>query len=248
MIIVEGVHKRLGADAVLRGTDLEIERGEIVALVGPSGTGKSVLLKHIIGLMIPDRGDIRIDGRSIARSRNRDIRRLRRRMGYAFQNGALLDSLTVRQNLRLALDGDIHGPALDHEDRIRDAVVTVNLPLSVLDKRPDELSGGMQKRVGVARAVLHAPEIALFDEPTTGLDPTNVQAVHRLVRTARDRSDATCIVVTHDLSALEELADRVLLMLDGRIHSDTSPSQFFACRDPRVRSFIGSNVNPREET
>ena len=246
MITVEGLHKRLGTEPVLRGIDLEIERGEIVALVGPSGTGKSVLLKHIIGLVRPDHGDVRIDGRSIARARRRDLDRLRRRMGYAFQDGALLDSLTVRDNLRLALDGDLRDTATEHEDRIRDAMGLVNLPLAVLDRLPNELSGGMRKRVGVARAVLHSPDIVLFDEPTTGLDPANVEAVHRLVHGLRDRHQATCVVVTHDLLKLQGLADRVVLILDGRVHADTSPARLFASRDPRVREFIGSTHQQEE--
>lgn len=248
MIAVEGLHKRMGRDHVLRGIDLTVGRGEVVALVGPSGTGKSTLLKHVIGLLEPDGGDVRIDGRSVSTAGGRELSDLRRRMGYAFQDGALLDSLTVRENLRLALDDDACARDPDHERRrISEALRSVQLEPGVLAKRPDELSGGMRKRVGVARAILNEPELLLFDEPTSGLDPRNVRAIHALVRSARSRYGATALVVTHALTALPDFADRVVLLLRGRVHLDTSPAGLFTSPDPEVRSFIGAVTRERKE-
>lgn len=241
MITVDRLHKRMGTEHVLRGLDLEVERGEIVAVVGPSGAGKSTLLKHVIGIALPDSGDVLVDGRSVCRARTGELAGLRRRMGYAFQDGALLDSLTVHENLRLALDdGEC---ALDprHEGRrIGEALELVQLGEEVLGKQPNELSGGMRKRVGVARAILNRPELLLFDEPTSGLDPVNVRAIHGLVLNARDSYGATALLVTHDLAAIGEIADRVVLLLDGRVYLDASPASLFSSADPRVRSFTGN--------
>lgn len=240
MITIEGLHKRLGADHVLRGIDLEVGHGEVVALVGPSGTGKSTLLRHIVGLTLPDRGDVRVNGRSVCRARHHELASLRRSMGYAFQDGALLDSLTVRENLRLALDDHQCAREPGHElRRIGEALELVQLGPEILAKRPAELSGGMRKRVGVARAILNRPELLLFDEPTSGLDPRNVQAIHALVLAARSNFSATALLVTHDLPALTGFADRVVLLLGGLVHLDASPAGLFASRDPQVRSFVG---------
>jgi phospholipid/cholesterol/gamma-HCH transport system ATP-binding protein len=249
MIALRGVHKRLGGAAILRGVDLDVGPGEVVALVGPSGGGKSVLLKHVIGLLVPDRGDVLVDGASIARARPVELARLRRRMGYVFQDAALLDSLTVRENLLLALDDDICRADPPHADRrLAEALDLVNLDADVLPRLPAELSGGMRKRVGVARAVINGPEVVLYDEPSTGLDPRNVAVINDLVLAARDRFAATSIVITHDLPSLRRIADRVVLLLDGRVFFDGPPDDFFASTDPAIRSFIGLATHPQTET
>lgn len=249
MIALREVHKRLGGAAILRGVDLEVGPGEVVALVGPSGGGKSVLLKHVIGLLVPDHGDVLVDGASIARAGSRELARLRRRMGYVFQDAALLDSLTVRENLLLALEDDACRVDPRHADRrIAEALDLVNLEPAVLPRFPAQLSGGMRKRVGVARAVINGPEVILYDEPSTGLDPRNVEVINDLVLAARERFMATSIVITHDLSSLRRIADRVLLLLDGRIFFDGSPDDFFTSADPAVRSFIGVATHPHTET
>jgi phospholipid/cholesterol/gamma-HCH transport system ATP-binding protein len=245
MIRIENLHKRLGSARVLNGIDLEVERGEVVAVVGPSGVGKSVLLKHVIGLIPPDQGDVLLDGESVCRARARDLARLRRRMGYVFQDAALLDSLTIRENLRLALSDEecARDPGHEHE-RTAEVLRLVNLPPAALDRRPGEISGGMRKRVGVARAVINSPAVILYDEPTTGLDPTNVEVINELILAARDRYGATSLIVTHDLDSLARLADRVVLLLGGRVRFDGSPSAFFASTNPVVCSFIGGGNPP----
>jgi len=243
MIRIERLYKSLGGQRVLRGVDLEIGRGEILALVGPSGTGKSVLLKHIIGLMQPDAGDVYVDGRSVGTASYRELTELRRRMGYVFQDGALLDSLTIRENLRLALDDEsyLRDPSRG-ERRIEESLALVNLDAIVQDKRPGELSGGMRKRVGVARAIIHRPKIILYDEPTAGLDPRNVVHMDALISRMRDRLGATSVVITHDLGSVRRIADRVALLLDGRIRFSGTAAEFFESRDPEVRLFTGQET------
>jgi phospholipid/cholesterol/gamma-HCH transport system ATP-binding protein len=223
MITVRGLRKRLGTQPVLRGVDMDVARGEVVAIIGPSGTGKSVLLRHIIGLLRPDAGEIVVDGISVPTASRDVLFGLRRRMGYAFQDAALLDSLDVRANLQLALaDHEAHDAGLA-ASRIAEALVLVNLPMSALAKQPAELSGGMRKRVGVARAVINRPSIILYDEPTTGLDPANADSMNALIRRISDDCGATSVVVTHDIHSLASFADRVITLTDGRVTSDAAP-------------------------
>jgi phospholipid/cholesterol/gamma-HCH transport system ATP-binding protein len=249
MIRIENVRRVLAGQHVLRGIDLEIATGETVALVGPSGTGKSILLRHVVGLMLPDAGDILIDGRSIVRAGYNELRALRRRMGYVFQDGALLDALDVAGNLRLALnDAECARNPLHEPTRVAYALRMVNLDERILARLPAELSGGMRKRVGVARAILNSPDILLYDEPTTGLDPQNVAAVNELIVRTRDALGATSIVITHDLQGLSYLADRVAFLLDGVIRFTGTPSEFLESNDPAVVAFVGTGpVSPRRE-
>jgi phospholipid/cholesterol/gamma-HCH transport system ATP-binding protein len=240
MITIEGVRKSMGDQPILRGVDMCVDAGEIVALVGPSGTGKSVLLRHIVGLVEPDAGDVRVDDRSVVRAGRRELATIRRGIGYVFQDAGLLDSLSIRDNLRLALDDDDcrrdpHGC----ERRIGESLAAVNLETTVLERRPRELSGGMRKRTGVARAIINEPGVLLYDEPTTGLDPRNVNAIHRLVVAMRDRFGATSIVITHDLQALGDFADRVVLLEHGVVRFDGTPAGFHDSTDPAVLNFTG---------
>ena len=239
MIQINGLHKKLGGTPVLQGVDLVIEEGEVLALIGPSGTGKSVLLKHIVGLMDPDSGDVFIDNRSVRRANARELADMRRSMGYVFQDAALLDSLTVRRNLRLALsDAEYRHDPDGAANRIRTAIAAVNLDETVLDKLPSELSGGMRKRVGVARAIIHEPRVLLYDEPSTGLDPRNVAAIDELVLRNRDRFGATSVIVTHDIPSVHRIADRVGLLADGRVRFLGTPKELLASNDPHVTNFM----------
>jgi phospholipid/cholesterol/gamma-HCH transport system ATP-binding protein len=235
MIRVDALHKQLAGQRVLDGVTLEVPRGQAVALVGPSGTGKSVLLKHIIGLMQPDSGDVVIDDVSVVRAGYKQLATLRRRIGYVFQDAALLDSLTVEENLRLALNDAACAHDPEHcARRILAALHAVNLAAPVLDKLPGELSGGMRKRVGVARALINQPDIILYDEPTTGLDPQNTAVINQTIAESRKRN-ATSLVITHDIDAIRTFADRVVMLEDGRIRFDGTPADFYSTQTTFTR-------------
>jgi phospholipid/cholesterol/gamma-HCH transport system ATP-binding protein len=239
MIRISGLHKKLGDASVLRGVDLEVRTGEVMALIGPSGTGKSVLLRHIVALLEPDAGEVEVDGVSVSGATARQLAEIRLTMGYVFQDAALLDYLDVGENLRLAMSdrawrSDRTGTAA----RIDAAIAAVNLDPSVLRKLPTELSGGMRKRVGVARAIIHQPRTILYDEPTTGLDPRNVAAIDELVLSNRDRFGATSVVITHDLNSVHRIADRVALLVDGRVQFLGTPDDLVDAEEPAVRDFL----------
>lgn len=240
MIELRDVHKTLGGRAVLRGVDLRIEEGEALALVGPSGTGKSVLLRHIVGLLEPDRGDVVVGGRSLAHARFRELADIRARMAYVFQEGGLLDSLTVFENLLLALGDRIPRAEIPAARRRMEAALSaVNLDETVLQQLPGELSGGMRRRVGVARAIINEPRVILYDEPTTGLDPRNADAIHDLIRDTHQRLGATSVIVTHDLARVGTIADRVALLERGQVHFTGTPDELFASGDGRITEFLG---------
>jgi phospholipid/cholesterol/gamma-HCH transport system ATP-binding protein len=190
--------------------------------------------------MQPDSGDVLIDGSSIVRARSGELSRLRRRVGYVFQDAALLDSLTIEQNLRLALPDRVCARDPERCQRqVLEALRAVNLDSDILRRLPGELSGGMRKRVGVARALIHEPDIVLYDEPTTGLDPQNINVINEVIVRSRQRQ-ATSLVVTHDLQSLAAYADRVVLLSRGQIRFDGTPAEFVASSDPLVRSFTSS--------
>jgi phospholipid/cholesterol/gamma-HCH transport system ATP-binding protein len=249
MIEIESLFKRMDGGWVLRGVDLMVPTGSITAVVGPSGAGKSVLLRHVIGLLVPDRGDVRIDGRSITRARYVDLPEIRRRMGYVFQDAALLDSLTVRDNLRLAMDDAMCESEPESVPRRMAATLAlVNLTEEVLDKLPGDLSGGMRKRVGVARAIINEPSVVLYDEPSTGLDPRNAALIHSIIARARDRLGATSLVVTHNVLALPLIADKVALLDEGRIMFQAGPDEFLRSQEPHVLAFLGRSGEIEEES
>lgn len=242
MIEYIDVHKSFDAP-VLSGVDLEVSTGETLSIVGPSGTGKSVLLKTTNGLLEPDQGDVRIDGESVFAS-DGALQRLRRRVGYVFQYAALFDSMSVYENMCAGLPED-EGRTRSHAvlRKVCAALEDVNLdPALVLQKLPSELSGGMRKRVGLARAIVGRPEIVLYDEPVTGLDPVNSAAVSRLILDIRERRRVTSIIVTHDIEQALEVSDRVALLEHGRLRFVGSPDEFRASDDPVVRAFADRRV------
>jgi phospholipid/cholesterol/gamma-HCH transport system ATP-binding protein len=239
MIEFRDVWKAFGTDAVLQGVDLTVREGETLVLLGPSGTGKSVLLKHAIRLLIPDRGDVIVDGVSIPRARQSQLKAVRRRVGYVFQNAALFDSLTILQNLALAIQSEDERRSLASlRPEAADLLRRVNLDPAVLDLVPAELSGGMRKRVGIARAIASRPRYVLYDEPTTGLDPVNADIIDALiVELARDLG-VTSIVVTHDLESAFQVGDRVALLTDGKLRACAPPAEVLASDDPVVQRFM----------
>ena len=230
---------------VLTGVSLAVQTGETVSIVGPSGTGKSVLLKTTNGLLAPDRGDVRIDGVSVYSSSREQVEAIRRKVGYVFQYAALFDSMTVYENLLMGLPDAEARRGRDPQTlrKVSDALEDVNLdPFHILQKLPAELSGGMRKRVGLARAIVGSPEILLYDEPVTGLDPVNTASVSRLILEIRERHPVTSIVVTHDIQQALEISDRVALLEHGKLRFVGPPEEFRASDDPVVRAFADRRV------
>lgn len=236
MIVVRELRKAFGANVVLDGLDLRVERGETVAVVGRSGTGKSVLLKHVAGLMDPDAGEVRIEDEPVTGASRERLADLRLRMGYVFQAGALFDSMTVGENVGLALRRrGVEPPELD--ERVEATLEVVGLEGQAA-RYPAELSGGMQKRAAVARAVAPRPEYLLYDEPTSGLDPVTTAVVDALVLRLKEELRATSVVVTHDLRSAFRVADRVALLHRGALARVGTPEEMRASDDPMVRAFV----------
>lgn len=239
MIEYIDVHKAFDVP-VLSGVSLTVQTGETLSIVGPSGTGKSVLLKTTNGLLVPDRGDVRIDDHSVYGSDGGTLDQIRRKVGYVFQYAALFDSLNVYENVSQGLS-DSELKRLGSQEvlrRVCESLEDVNLdPALVLRKLPSELSGGMRKRVGLARAIVGQPQIILYDEPVTGLDPVNSAAVSRLIVEIAEKTKVTSILVTHDIEQALEVSDRVALLEHGRLRFVGTPDQFRASEDPVVRAF-----------
>jgi phospholipid/cholesterol/gamma-HCH transport system ATP-binding protein len=239
MIKLVDVHKRFEALIVLDGVDFEVQRGETIALLGPSGTGKSVLLKHINGLIHPDRGEVYVDGQSVPNLKRHELARLRSRIGYVFQFGALFDSMTVAENIKLGITDEECAEDEDYcSSRVVECLELVNLAADTARKYPADLSGGMRKRVGIARAIAGQPEILLYDEPTSGLDPVNADIIDALVVKLRDTLGVTSVVVSHDVRGAFRVADRVALLTDGRIRAFATPDEVRHNADPVVQEFI----------
>ena len=248
MVEYQDLYKTFDAP-VLAGVDLAIPQGETIAVVGHSGTGKSVLLKTTIGLITPDRGDVRIDGESVFRARGKELERIRRKVGYVFQNAALFDSMNVMENVSQGItEAELKTlPAKELLRRVGEALEHVNLdPGAVLTKLPSELSGGMRKRVGLARAIVGRPEILLYDEPVTGLDPVNGTVVHRLIAQLAEEMGVTSIIVTHDIEGVLPIADRVAMLDKGKIRFVGTPDDFRNSDDILVRAFLHREV-PTED-
>lgn len=243
----EDVYKRFDTP-VLSGVSLSVMRGETISILGTSGTGKSVLLKTTIGLITPDQGDVKIDGESVYHSSAAGIRDLRRAVRYVFQYAALFDSLNIYDNVAMGLDPETIR-TLDKKtmlERIATSLENVNLdPGKVLSKLPAELSGGMRKRVGLARAIVGEPRIILYDEPVTGLDPVNAATVNRLIMSIAERTKVTSIVVTHDVPGALEMSHRVALLDNGKLRFVGSPDQFRQSDDPLVMAFADRQAAAR---
>jgi len=239
MIEYRDVHKTFDVP-VLAGVTFTVETGETLAVVGPSGTGKSVLLKTTIGLIVPDAGDVVIDGQSVFSADIEQLQEIRRKAGYVFQNAALFDSMNVFENVAYGLPERVL-KTLGRKEvlrRVTRALEEVNLnPSVVLSKLPAELSGGMRKRVGLARAIVGEPQILLYDEPVTGLDPVNAASVDRLICDIAERTHVTSIVVTHDIEGGLSISDRVALLEGGKLRFLGTPDEFRKSRDPLVRAF-----------
>ena len=238
------VSKRLGRNQVLRELKLDVARGESLVIIGRSGTGKSVLLKHVVGLMRPDHGTVRVNGVDVASLEEKELLSLREQMGMLFQGGALFDSMTIGENVGLALREHTPLPERQIEIIVSEKLALVGLSGSE-GSRPSSLSGGMKKRAALARALALNPKIMLYDEPTTGLDPITSDVINQLIRRLQQRLGMTSIAVTHDMRSAYHIADRIAMLHEGRIHAMGTPDQIQATRDPIVRQFIeGSSEGP----
>ena len=239
MIEILSLKKNLGGRPVLDGIDLDVLESESLVIMGPSGTGKSVLLKHIVGLFDPDEGDLLVDGMSVPRANGHTIREIRSRISYVFQNSALFDSLTVEGNILLGLPEDHCGrPDVDCDKLVLEALEHVNLEPDVLRLLPAELSGGMTKRVALARAVVGHQKYILYDEPTTGLDPLNASKINELIAHLKNEIGSTSVIVTHDVDSAFNLADRIAVLSDGKIRALGTPEELRSSSDPGLQRFL----------
>jgi phospholipid/cholesterol/gamma-HCH transport system ATP-binding protein len=245
MIEVRHLQKSFGLNKILDGLSFRIENGESVAIIGRSGGGKSVLLKHLVGLLQPDSGEILIDGENIGPLNERQLLRVRRKFGMVFQGAALFDSMTVAENVGFAFRRHKYLTAGEIARRVAAALEMVDLP-GTENRKPAELSGGMRKRVGLARAIIYEPQIVLYDEPTTGLDPIVSDSIDRLMIRVRDHFKVTSIVVTHDMRSARRVANRVLMLHEKKIYANAAPEEFFTSPDPVIRQFVDGIADAKE--
>jgi len=239
MIELRDVHKRFGTQVVLDGVNFTVDDGETVALLGPSGTGKSVLLKHIVGLIHQDSGTVLVDGKDVAKLKREELRQLRSTIGYVFQNGALFDSMTVFENIRLGVTDEEQYRDLEYcRERVARCLKLVNLAPETAAKYPAQLSGGMRKRVGISRAIAGTPKYLLYDEPTSGLDPVNADIIDELVKSLAAELGVTSVMVTHDVRGSFNVADRLALLTAGKIVQQGTPQEFRESTVPEVREFL----------
>ena len=244
LITIEGLHKSFESQRVLNGVDIEIQRGESIVIIGQSGCGKSVLIKHIMRLLEPDEGRVLIDGQDIGDLRFPELTKIRRRFGMLFQSAALFDSMTVEENVGLGLRESRQYSRRQITDTVNEKLEMVGLS-GANDKEPSELSGGMRKRVGLARAIAATPEVLLYDEPTTGLDPITADMINELIVDLRERLQVTSIVVTHDMTSAYKIADRMIMLHGGKVEFEGTPEEIKTTDNPIVRQFItGSATGP----
>jgi phospholipid/cholesterol/gamma-HCH transport system ATP-binding protein len=243
MIKVSGLRKSFHGHAVLNGLDLEVPAGSITIIIGRSGGGKSVFLKHLLGLLRPDSGHIEVDGVDVTRLRGRALDEVRKRYGVVFQGGALFDSMTCRDNVAFPLREKLRLSTAEIRAQVDTALERVGLA-GIGNKYPEEVSGGMRKRVAIARALVTGPEIVFFDEPTTGLDPVLVNTIHRLILELHRRSKFTAVMVSHEIPEIFEIADRVGMLHQGRIVEQGPPAAIQESANPIVRQFIRGEPDP----
>jgi phospholipid/cholesterol/gamma-HCH transport system ATP-binding protein len=237
MIEVHGVKKRFEDKPVLEGVDLTIQKGESLVIVGKSGCGKTVLLKSLIGLIRPEKGEILIDGEDITKLNRKELYRVRRKFGMLFQGAALFDSMTVEENVGLSLREHTKLSAAEIRKKVSEKLELVGLP-GTEEKKPAELSGGMRKRVGLARALMMEPEIVLYDEPTTGLDPVTAVVINELIAEMNERLNITSIAVTHDMHSAFKIGQRVAMLHAGKVVFEGTVKEFQKSKNPLVHGFL----------
>ena len=237
MIQLKNVQKAFGPKRVLQGFTLDVPEGETMVIIGYSGTGKSVAIKHIVGLLDPDQGEVWVDGQRVDQLSRADLYKLRARIGYVFQFAALFDSMTIGENVAMGLrkQGELTEPEI--QDRVREALDLVDLP-GVEGRFPAELSGGMRKRVGIARSIALRPKYILYDEPTTGLDPVTSAVIDQLMVRMREKLGVTGVVITHDMRSAYTVGTRIAMLYEGRVRWQGTIEEIHATSDPIVRQFI----------
>ncbi len=242
MIEIQGLHKRFDDNQVLCGIDLTINQGETLAIIGSSGCGKSVLLKHIVGLLFPDKGCVCIEGENLNNLSENELYEIRKQFGFLFQGSALFDSMTIEENIWLSLvENDYNLTQSEIDNIVSTKLELVGLP-GIQKKKPSELSGGMKKRVGLARALVSDPKYILYDEPTTGLDPIMSDSIDNLINHLNEQLNVTSIVVTHDMFSVKNVADKVSMMHDGKIYFSGTYDDFLNSNDKTIQEFISRTV------
>ena len=247
MIKIEDLHKQFNGQKVLQGVDLTIPDGKTHAIIGRSGSGKSVLLKHLIGILKPDQGKVYVDDVDLSTLREKDLDKVRLKFGMVFQGAALFDSLTIEENVGFLLYERSKLPRTEIRKKVAEILSLVGLK-DIEDKYPQELSGGMKKRVGIARALCLKPAILLYDEPTTGVDPIGADKINVLIKDLHDKLGVTSVVVTHDLESAFKVADSISMLFKGKIIYTGTPHQIQTTQDPMIKQFIeGKMFGPINE-
>lgn len=241
VISIKGLYKSFGENHVLRGVDLDVHKGENVVVLGRSGTGKSVLIKIIAGLLKPDTGEVKVLGQDVDQLKDKELRALRLRLGFSFQSSALYDSMTVRQNLEFPLIQNSNKLSQGEIDTAVETVLEAVGLLQTMDQMPSELSGGQRKRIGIARTLILQPEIMLYDEPTAGLDPITCIEINELINEVREKYHTSSIIITHDLTCAKMTGDQITIMLDGKFVRKGSFDEVFTTEDERIKSFFDYN-------
>jgi len=253
LIELHQVSVQFGRQPVLRDLTISVPRGQTLAVIGESGCGKTVLLKTIIGLVRPTKGHVEFDGQRLDKLHERKLTALRTRFGFVFQNAALFDSMTVAENVGFPLRENRRLAAAEALPMVEESLAEVGLPAAIMEKKPAQLSGGMRKRVGLARAVVMSPEVLLYDEPTTGLDPIMSDVINELIMKTRDLHEVTSIVVTHDMKNATKVADRIVMLYplarlkahEAQVIFDGTPQEIMASRDKRVSQFVRGEAGER---
>jgi phospholipid/cholesterol/gamma-HCH transport system ATP-binding protein len=238
MIEIKNLHKSFGDKEVLKGINLNIETGETIVIIGRSGCGKSVLIKHIVGLLEPDEGYVKVEGKIVSDLNEKELYQLRKKFGFLFQGAALFDSMTVEENVGLPLTENINKYSPDEIYNIVEEKLSVVDLTGIQKLKPAELSGGMKKRVGLARALISNPDYILYDEPTTGLDPIMSDSIDNMIKNLADKLNVTSIVVTHDMYSVKNVADKVAMINDGIIYFVGTPEELLKEKDPVIVDFI----------
>ncbi len=238
MIEIKNLHKSFGGNKVLQGVNLNINTGETLVIIGRSGCGKSVLIKHIVGLLYPDEGNVKVEGKIVDEMSMKELYELRTKFGFLFQGSALFDSMTVEDNISLPLvESKIKYSITEMDKKVAEKLEMVGMS-GVQKLKPAELSGGMKKRVGLARALITDPDYIFYDEPTTGLDPIMSDSIDDLIKELTEKLNSTSVVVTHDMYSVKNIADRVAMMHEGKIHFSGTPSELLSSKDPIIKEFI----------